>query len=384
MTRKLTLKVRILPFFTIFTQLTARLKNFLRGWLSILILKEGLLECATVCVKSEVILPDIEDFGEKSDNNKPLDDQKALEDNQLGLKSEKSKKKYSLNNNRCYICQTNFSSEKDLVKHFLVHHEGEKPYQCNLCDVKFMGKSVIKRHFSTIHEEKIFNCFACKKGFSRKNSLLSHLEASKCSKKQSKIYDAKNVKTTLTNSLEDSNSIINYENIETGMIKVKSVVCKEVTDFSDEEETNTTNYVSSLKNAQKSMKKPKKIPQCYICKTDFSLEKDLMIHFNQKHEENKPYKCNLCDFKFKTKGQMKTHFSKIHEGKRFHCSICGKDFLRNQELVKHVESVHEKKNHVKCFCGKLFSNKEYLRAHMLSKHSGVIKTSDHVKTEISK
>ena len=41
---------------TTFTQLTARLKNILRGWLLVLGLKEGLLECATVCVKSEIIL----------------------------------------------------------------------------------------------------------------------------------------------------------------------------------------------------------------------------------------------------------------------------------------------------------------------------------------
>ena len=52
----MTLKVRILPFLTTFTQLTARLKNFLRGWLLVLSLKEGLVECATVCVKSEHLL----------------------------------------------------------------------------------------------------------------------------------------------------------------------------------------------------------------------------------------------------------------------------------------------------------------------------------------
>ena len=44
-----------MPFLTTFTQLTARLKNFLRGWLSALGIKEGLVECATMCVKSEVI-----------------------------------------------------------------------------------------------------------------------------------------------------------------------------------------------------------------------------------------------------------------------------------------------------------------------------------------
>ena len=41
---------------TTFTQLTERLKNFLMGWLLVLGLKESVVECATVCVKSEVIL----------------------------------------------------------------------------------------------------------------------------------------------------------------------------------------------------------------------------------------------------------------------------------------------------------------------------------------
>ena len=41
---------------TTFVQLSARLKNFFRGWLLVLSPNEGLVECATVCVKSEVIL----------------------------------------------------------------------------------------------------------------------------------------------------------------------------------------------------------------------------------------------------------------------------------------------------------------------------------------
>ena len=54
--RKLTLNVRILPFLTTFAQLCARLKNFLGVWLLVLGMKEGLVQCATVCVKSVVIL----------------------------------------------------------------------------------------------------------------------------------------------------------------------------------------------------------------------------------------------------------------------------------------------------------------------------------------
>ena len=43
-------------FLTTFTQVTTRLKNFLRRWLLVLGLKECLVKCATMCPKSEVIL----------------------------------------------------------------------------------------------------------------------------------------------------------------------------------------------------------------------------------------------------------------------------------------------------------------------------------------
>ena len=39
-----------------FTQLNARLKNILMGWLLLLGLKECMVECVTLCVKSEVML----------------------------------------------------------------------------------------------------------------------------------------------------------------------------------------------------------------------------------------------------------------------------------------------------------------------------------------
>ena len=44
---------------TTFTQLYTRPKIFLRGWLLVLGLEEGLVECATLCVKSWVILLDL-------------------------------------------------------------------------------------------------------------------------------------------------------------------------------------------------------------------------------------------------------------------------------------------------------------------------------------
>ena len=47
---------KVLENFKIFAQVNSRLMEFLMGWLVVLGLKKCLVECATVCIKSEVIL----------------------------------------------------------------------------------------------------------------------------------------------------------------------------------------------------------------------------------------------------------------------------------------------------------------------------------------
>ena len=54
--RKLTLKVRILQYFTAFMQVYSRPKLFLLGWLLALSIKEEPVKCAKVCEKSWVVL----------------------------------------------------------------------------------------------------------------------------------------------------------------------------------------------------------------------------------------------------------------------------------------------------------------------------------------
>ena len=47
---------KVMESFKIFAQVNSRLMEFLMGWLLVLGQKECLVECATVCVKSEVTL----------------------------------------------------------------------------------------------------------------------------------------------------------------------------------------------------------------------------------------------------------------------------------------------------------------------------------------
>jgi hypothetical protein len=106
--RKLTLKVRILPFLTTFTQLTASLNFFLRDWLLILGLNEGLVEWATVCVKSGVIL---------TESNEQFDIFKLItgfcpiykKDRKIS-QFNKNYMKYALSRHLPQVCSTDFFS----------------------------------------------------------------------------------------------------------------------------------------------------------------------------------------------------------------------------------------------------------------------------------
>ena len=93
----MTLKVRILQYLTTFTQLTARLENFLVDWLLVLGLKESLVECTTVCFKSEVILDYnnnmdsySEDFAFISDQENPAGKIEIISPTLSGLPKDKN------------------------------------------------------------------------------------------------------------------------------------------------------------------------------------------------------------------------------------------------------------------------------------------------------
>ena len=91
------MKVRILQYLTTFTQLTARLENFLVFWLLVLGLKESLVECMTVCFKSEVILDYnnnmdsySEDFAVISDQENPAGKIEIISPTLSGLPKDKN------------------------------------------------------------------------------------------------------------------------------------------------------------------------------------------------------------------------------------------------------------------------------------------------------
>ena len=54
-------------------------------------------------------------------------------------------------------------------------------------------------------------------------------------------------------------------------------------------------------------------------------------------EENKIFKCDICDAKFGQKLHMKRHVATVHEGKKqFKCDICNANFGQKDNLNSHI------------------------------------------------
>ena len=56
----------------------------------------------------------------------------------------------------------------------------------------------------------------------------------------------------------------------------------------------------------------------------------------------KPFKCDICSKDFAENGNLKRHFTSVHEGEKPHkCDICDANFTQKSKLQAHITSVHE-------------------------------------------
>merc|ERR1712037_200262 len=52
---------------------------------------------------------------------------------------------------KCSVCGKSFVKKEQLQRHFLLVHEGIKPFECSICERKFCSKNGLNKHIRKEH-----------------------------------------------------------------------------------------------------------------------------------------------------------------------------------------------------------------------------------------
>ena len=83
------------------------------------------------------------------------------------------------------------------------------------------------------------------------------------------------------------------------------------------------------------------------------------------------FKCDQCDFKYKSKDKLNRHHAAKHQMKRYPCAQCDAEYTRRDALLSHVRDKHEGKT-IKCnscdFQTGVYGGSQKMAAHRRVEH----------------
>ena len=208
----------------------------------------------------------------------------------------------------CEVCGQALSSASALTTHMRTHTE-ELPYQCEACFLCFSHPNNLARHMRTHTGESPYRFDSrCDLPFARLRSIQWH-----------RFHDKKHMRT-------HANPRRPYSCPACGRAFTQLV---------------------SLQRHQKTTHDEPKPFQCPLCSCRFIRENDLTMHRRQAHPSGSAtqsatvHTCPVCGRAFAQSGGLKLHQERVHDENRpFPCPLCSYRFNRESDFSRHRRQAH--------------------------------------------
>ena len=106
---------------------------------------------------------------------------------------------------------------------------------------------------------------------------------------------------------------------------------------------------------------------CEVCGVGFNTKRDFKHHYMLKHTYERPFVCELCGKSYVSKRDLTVHKT-FHKPASFSCDVCGKIF-KSAKCVKRHKKRHTKSEQFSCIlCFKSFNVKGDLSSHFRKVH----------------
>ncbi|XP_066257833.1 zinc finger protein 711-like [Euwallacea similis] len=235
---------------------------------------------------------------------------------------------------KCNSCLYVGKSKGNLERHALIHMDPNDIlwYKCSDCDYKSKYEAQLKGHM-LIHkspdEKEYFQCPHCEQKCTRKHNLTNHIRT------------------------------MHHDRINT----FKCAECEYTTFSKDRLAAHVKRHSNELFT-------------CHMCKFVTKREEYLQTHFKFKHTDlEKPYPCDTCSYKGKTKRELDRHYSRMHNKdqlKAYQCSHCEFSSIYKKNLEYHLLHMHKNsegfQKYICGHCEKEFAYKNGLKVHIVRMH----------------
>lgn len=231
--------------------------------------------------------------------------------------------KVTLDDFQCAFCIERYTEFKSLNQHMNVHYQN---FICEQCGAGFITPERLRTHAFS-HETGSFACESCDKVFRSTN--------------------AKN------------------EHYATVHMKVKRHRCPHCPET-------FRNYFQRNKHISSIHGLKLKEFKCTMCPKVFTLSGKLGVHVRTVHLKMKRHACDVCEWKFYSKSELKEHMIRHGGERKYQCNICKKSYARKYTLREHMR-IHENDRRFVCtICGRSFVQNCSLKHHTKIHHPNVV------------